>query len=90
MKTERIEFVTPPGLKNKLQKEASRGKISVGELIRQRFEPSDEELELTKLTAEFKKATAEASQGLAEAVAEMDNLIGELRARRKTAERKSA
>lgn len=90
MKTERIEFMAPPGLKAKLQKEAANTKISVGELIRQRFEPGEDEVELAKLTAVLKKTTAEASEALSKADAEVDNLVTELQARRKKAERKAA
>lgn len=90
MKTERIEFVAPTGLKTRLQKEAAKANISLGELIRQRFEPSEEELELVRLTAELKKATAEASCELTQAVATVDALIGELRSRRKKSEAHAA
>ena len=90
MKTERIEFVAPPGFKTKLQKEAAKGKISVGELIRQRFEPGEDEMELAKLTSKLKKATAEASGALTKAVTEVDSLLAEFRLRRKGAERKAA
>ncbi len=90
MKTERIEFVAPTGLKVKLQKEAAHANISVGELIRQRFEPSDEERELKKLTAELKKATAEASSELKKAAKNVDALINDLQSRRKKSEREAA
>ncbi len=90
MKTERIEFVAPSGLKTKLQKEAAKAKISVGELIRQAFEPGEDEVELAKLTAVLKKSTAEASVALNKAVAEVDDLVTELQTRRKKAERKAA
>jgi len=90
MKTERIEFVAPPGLKAKLQEEAAVVGISVGELIRQRFEPSDDEQELRRLTTELREATRAASVGLAAAVAEVDSLIAGLRSRRKNAEREAA
>jgi hypothetical protein len=89
MKTERIEFVAPPGLKAQLQKEASRDNISVGELIRQRFEPTGDEKELAKLTAELKEATTAARLDLARAIEEVSGLANELRSRR-TAERKAA
>lgn len=91
MKTERIEFVAPPGLKAKLQKEATKAKISVGELIRQRFEPSDAEIELAKLTAALKAATAEAGHDLTRAMGEVTGLVAELRSRRNAvAARKAA
>lgn len=90
MKTERIEFVAPPGLKAKLQKEATRARISVGELIRQRFEPSDEEIELAKLTIALKEATGEASRDLTRAIGEVADLVAELRSRRDVAGRKAA
>lgn len=90
MKTERIEFVAPSGLKAKLQKEATKSKISVGELIRQRFEPSEEERELSQLTAQMKKATAEATEELAQAVVAVDSLVSDLQAKRKKVERKAA
>lgn len=85
MKTERIEFVAPSGLKMKLQREAAKESISVGELIRQRFESSEEEKELKKLTADLKKATAEAGRDLKQAVDDLGALIGDLQARRKNA-----
>lgn len=90
MKTERIEFVAPTSFKVKLQKEAASAKLSMGELIRQRFEPSEEERELKKLTAELKQATADASRDLKQAVETVDVLINDLRSRRKKAERKAA
>lgn len=90
MKTERIEFVAPPGLKAQLQKEATRAKISMGELIRQRFEPTSDEVELAKLTKELRTATAEAQSGLARAIDGVTELVEELRSRRNEAERKAA
>lgn len=90
MKTERIEFMAPPGLKVKLQKEATLAKISVGELIRQRFEPSDEEMELARLTIALKEATGEASRDLTRAIGEVAGLVAELRSRRDVAGRKAA
>ena len=89
MKTERIEFVAPPGLKEKLQQEASRAKISVGELIRQRFEPSQEEMELAELATALKEATGEASRDLTRAIGEVTTLVAELRSRRDMAGRKA-
>lgn len=90
MKTERIEFVAPPGLKSQLQKEATRAKISVGELIRQRFEPTSDEMELVKLTQELRTATTEAQTGLARAIDGVMGLVEELRSRRTESERKAA
>lgn len=90
MKTERIEFVAPPGLKSQLQKEAAKAKISVGELIRQRFVPNDEERELAKLTAELKKSVAEARRELAVAADSLESIITELQARRRESEQKAA
>ena len=90
MKTERIEFIGSQSLKAKLRKEADKAGISVGELIRQRFEPSEEERELTQLAAQLKKATAEATEELAHAISAVDSLVSDLRAKRKKAERKAA
>lgn len=90
MKTERIEFVAPPGLKAKLHQEAAMARISVGELIRQKFEPSDDEKELKKLTAALKKATAEAGQELSQAFNEINSLVLELQSRRAKTEKKAA
>ena len=87
MKKERIEFVAPPGLKAQLQEEASRNNISVGELIRQRFEPTGDEMELAKLIEELKKATTEARSDLARAIGEVSGLVEELRSRRAEAGR---
>ena len=90
MKTERIEFVAPQSFKAKRQTEAGRAGVSVGELIRQRFEPSEEERELSQLTAQLKKATAEATEELAQAVAAVDSLVSDLQAKRRKEERKAA
>lgn len=90
MKTERIEFVAPPGLKARLHQEASAAKVSVGELIRQRFEPSPDEQELARLTEVLKAATAEASHALTNATNEVSGIIAELRERRENKERKAA
>lgn len=90
MKTERIEFVAPTGFKVKLQKEAEIAKISMGELIRQRFESNEEERELKKLTAELKKATAAASRELKQATQGIDALISDLQSRRKKAQLEAA
>jgi hypothetical protein len=90
MKTERIEFVAPPGLKAKLHQEAAMASISVGELIRQKFEPSDDEKELKKLTAALKKATADAGHELTQAFNEVNSLVLELQNRRVKAEKKAA
>lgn len=90
MKTERIEFVAPPGLKAKLQEEAANENISVGELIRQRFEPSEDEKELAQLTRALKKNTSEAEIGLAQAIEEITSLITDLRSRRGRGEQKAA
>lgn len=90
MKTERIEFVAPPGLKAKLQQEAANEKISVGELIRQRFERSDEEKELAQLTRALKNNTREAEISLVQAMEEIASLVTDLRSRRSLAEQKAA
>ncbi len=90
MKTERIEFVAPPGLKARLHQEAAAEKVSVGELIRQRFEPSADEQELARLTEALKSSTAEASHALANAINEVSGLIAELRERRDGIGRKAA
>jgi len=89
MKTERIEFVAPPGLKARLQDEAAMASISVGELIRQKFEPNDEEKELKKLTAILKKATAEAGRELSITLNDVSSLVLELQARRRDAGKNS-
>lgn len=90
MKTERIEFVAPPGLKAKLQDEAANENISVGELIRQRFEPSEDEKELAQLTRALKKNTSEAGDSLAKAIEEITDLITDLRSRSGRGEQKAA
>ena len=90
MKTERIEFVAPPGLKMMLQQEAAKANVSVGELIRRQFERDEDEVELEKLTAELKKQTAEAREALSRAVEGVDELVAELKSRRVKAEREVA
>jgi hypothetical protein len=82
MKVERIEFVASPRFKAKLQKEAAIAGISVGKLIRQRFDTSDEQQELAKSTATLKKATYEAQQEWSQAFKDMDTLLAELQSRR--------
>lgn len=59
-----------------------RANMSVGELIRQRFEPTDDEIELAKLTTALRKATAEARSDLARAIGGVSELVDELRSRR--------
>lgn len=90
MKTERIEFVAPSGLKARLHQEAALAKISVGELIRQKFEVSEEEEELQKLTATLRKETADVRHQLTEALSKVDALVSELKSRREVAEKKAA
>ncbi|OYY61215.1 MAG: hypothetical protein B7Y50_04890 [Hydrogenophilales bacterium 28-61-11] len=87
MKTERIEFVAPPGLKSRLKMEAAKSKMSVGELIRQRFEPNDDELELARLTSALRESTTEARRGLTRVVNEIAELVADLRSRRAEAGR---
>lgn len=82
MKSERIEFKAAPGLKIRLQSEAATQGISVGELIRQRFEPSPDEQELVAVTQDLRQRTQDAAQALAAALQEVDTLVAELRARR--------
>lgn len=83
MKKERIEFVLPTGLKAKLQKEASQLDISVGELIRQRFEPSNEERELKQAVSELRALTKQATGALAKSLAEADRVIAYLHRNKK-------
>lgn len=90
MKKERIEFVAPHGFKARLQQEAANEKISVGELIRQRFERTEEEKELALLTRTLKKDTREAGASLAQAIAEITGLVAELKSRRGRGEQKAA
>ncbi len=79
MKTERIEFVAPRGLKAKLQEEAKDLHISLDELIRGRLQFDDEERELALLTASLKEATTEAQRDWTFAVEEVNKLVAALR-----------
>ena len=82
MKTERVTLLTTPHFKAFLGAEAQRAGISVGELIRNRFEtkPSAEEAALAALTVELNQAVAQASRALADGLAQAQATLRELRA----------
>ena len=79
MKTERIEFLAPRGLKARLQEEAKYLHMSLGALIRGRLQFDDEERELSLLTASLKEATTEAQRDWTFAVEEVNKLVAALR-----------
>lgn len=90
MKTERIEFVAPAGLKAIIQGEAAKENVSVAEVIRRRFEQSEGEKELMALTKDLLKSITEARKGLKDASAEVADLVAELQERRSRLESKAA
>lgn len=69
-KTERITILTTPEFKARLEQEAQRQNISVGKLIRNRFERDEsvqensDEAVLAALVAEVHEATQRAQQAL--------------------------
>lgn len=93
MKTERITFLATPEFKANLAQLAAQERVSVGEVIRGRFEqPQDRataaENELRALVADLREATAEAQASLREGLAEAERTLRELRkpvARKKVA-----
>lgn len=91
MKSERITFLATPEFKENLSELAARQNVSVGEVIRGRFEgPSAaEESELAALVAALRAATAEARTSLREGLAEADQVLSELRKARTPARNKA-
>lgn len=85
MKSERITFLATPEFKASLTQLASKQNISVGEMIRGRFErPQDrvtasEESELRALVADLRAATAEARTSLREGLGEAEQTLRALR-----------
>lgn len=93
MKSERITFLATPEFKANLTQLAVRENISVGEVIRGRFEraqnrpDASEESELRALVADLRAATAQAQISLSEGLAEAEQTLRELR---KSSQRKAA
>lgn len=84
-KTERITILTTPEFKARLEHEAQLKKISVGKLIRDRFE-RDESVEenpddaiLAALVAEVHEATLRAQQALDKGLGEAEATLQALR-----------
>ena len=82
-KTARITILGTPEFKAYLEDEAARKKISVGELVRSRFEgnsanDSNEEL-LAALMAEVRTATARAKRSLHKGLKDAEAALKELR-----------
>jgi hypothetical protein len=87
MKTERVTILATPAFKAFLSAEAQRENVSVAELVRSRCEqrPSQDEALLVALTAELRTAVAEAKKSLRAGLAEAENVLAELRAKRTAA-----
>lgn len=85
MKSERITFLATPEFKTNLTELAQRQQISVGEVIRGRFERAQDrpdaaaENELRALVAELRAATAQAQASLHEGLAEAQRTLQTLR-----------
>lgn len=81
MKTERVTLLTTPEFKALLTKRAAQEGVSVGELIRRRFESgsSADDVALAELTAELRRAVSGAKRSLAEGLTEARSVLAELR-----------
>ena len=86
MKSERITFLATPEFKATLRQAAAQEQISVGALIRARFdtaanadEPSVEAQELRQLTQELHHALQDARQALQDGLAQAERTLRELR-----------
>lgn len=84
MKTERVTLLTTPEFKAFLAEEARREKVSVAELVRSRCErrPSDDEAVLAALSEQLQAAVAQARRALHEGLAEAQQVLATLPARR--------
>ena len=84
MKTERVTLLTTPEFKAFLAEEARREKVSVAELVRSRCErrPSDDEAVLAALSEQLQAAVAQARRALHEGLAEAQQVLAALPARR--------
>jgi hypothetical protein len=84
MKTERVVMLTTPEFKARLSLTAKNQGISVGELVRSRFDKtlSEEEQQLMVLTAKLRDAVKSAKQALREGLAEVNQTLTEIRASR--------
>ena len=86
MKTERITFLGSSAFKQGLERQARAQGISVGELIRRRFDAAvpqtEEEVALAALAGELRRSVREARASLADALKEANATLGSLAARR--------
>jgi hypothetical protein len=87
MKSERVTLLTSPEFKAFLAAEAKREQISVAELVRSRCErrPTEDEATLIQLTAELRGAVSRAKKSLRAGLAEANEVLAELRAKRQVA-----
>ena len=81
-KSERITFLGTTALKRSLEKQAAARGISVGQLIRERFEGTAEEQEMAELTKQLRQANTDARKALTSALNEAGSFIAEMAARR--------
>ncbi|HSN33009.1 MAG TPA: hypothetical protein VLU41_10020 [Ideonella sp.] len=84
MKTARVTLLTTPEMKAFLAREAEREGVSVAELVRTRCErpAAGDEAALLELAAELRKAVAQARSSLRGGLAEANEVLAELKARR--------
>ena len=85
-KTERVVMLATVEFKAHLTQAAKKQGISVGELVRSRFDKNaggDEKL-LIALTAELREAVKSAKQALREGLSEADKTLAEIRAARES------
>jgi hypothetical protein len=86
MKTVRLQVRTTPAFRDWLRKVAREAGVSVGELVRTRCEQrvSDEEGVLAELTVILRKEVTATRVAVRHNLDEVEEILGELRARRKT------
>jgi hypothetical protein len=83
IKTARITFLSSPEFKANLERQARTARVSLGELIRSKFdnEPSEDESLLIALTRELQAGLKAARGAVAEALAETQAALAESRVR---------
>jgi len=84
MKMARLQISTTPAFRDWLRQEAKKGGVSVGELLRRRFEGAspEEEDAVATLAAQLRKEVRKAQSSLRSSLAEAEALIEELKSNR--------
>ncbi|MHB1201701.1 MAG: hypothetical protein ACYCZC_00980 [Acidithiobacillus sp.] len=87
MKSARITFLGTQEFKVSIERQAAAQGISVGELVRRRFDraQTEDEQVLAALAEELRRSVAEARAMLSDGLAEADLALAEFRSHKETA-----